>query len=226
MSVAELSKELDFPKNSVFRICKTLSQLGYFDEDINSKKFSLSIKLFEIAKKNPRKSLVEAAKPFMNELRDKTTETIALQILINENQIIALEQSPGKQPFHFWVKTGTIVPYYTSSAGKAITAFSKNLDEITFEHQFEEFTNNTITCPQQFLNELKDTYVKGYATDNAEYYDGVFCLSAPIIDSRNIAIAAVTLTAPNNRMPLSKINKTANLIKEYAQQISTKIQLL
>ena len=63
----------------------------------------------------------------------------------------------------------------------------------------------------------------GYALDMAEEHDGVHCVAAPVLDVRGYPVAALTTTGPSDRLTKDKLKPYGEMIKDYAQQISSRV---
>ena len=61
---------------------------------------------------------------------------------------------------------------------------------------YNKLTENTITDPLILSKELKEIKKNGYAIDNEENEEGIYCVAAPILNSRHIPLAAVSITVP------------------------------
>ena len=81
LTLSELSNQLGFPKNAVFRITQTMLARGYLTRDAQTMAFRLTGQWLRLA--TPRwggMSLPTLARPAMTALRDQTGETIQLGV--------------------------------------------------------------------------------------------------------------------------------------------------
>jgi DNA-binding IclR family transcriptional regulator len=65
-------------------------------------------------------------------------------------------------------------------------------------------TPNTITDRATLLDQLDIIRTTGYAIEIGENEEGSYCIAAPILDRRDVAIAAMSLSAPISRFDESK----------------------
>src|SRR5947208_6004457 len=95
LTLSELSAQLGFPKNAVFRITNTLKARGYLARDERGLQFRLTDKLLQISRPRvEKKGLIEAALPDLRRLRDETRETVQIGRRSGEEGVI-LEQVEG-----------------------------------------------------------------------------------------------------------------------------------
>ncbi|MBI9016244.1 MAG: IclR family transcriptional regulator [Phycisphaerae bacterium] len=224
-TLSELAKAIKSPTNSVFRICNTLLMYGYLNRDEQSKRFTLSRKLFSLAYSSAHEtSLMEKSLDVMRELRDKLHETVVISI-IDKDKGLVLEQIPGLHPFRFVCDPGTSQPMHASASTKAILAFIPELQRniIISSMEMPKLTDKTIIDRDQYRQHIKTVIQQGYAIDLDEGLDGVCCVAAPILDARQIAIAAITVTGPTTRMLPEHLEDIGHTVKEYTFRISQRM---
>ena len=69
------------------------------------------------------------------------------------------------------------------------------------EHGLKSYTQATITDEAAFFEELRRIRTRGYAVDRGEYEANVRCIAAPIRDRSGKVIAAISVSAPDSRVP-------------------------
>jgi len=84
-------------------------------------------------------------------------------------------------------------------------------------------TDNTITDPGQFLQEIERTRAQGFAVDDEEIEIGVRCVAAPIFDHTGRPVAAVSISSPVLRFSLSEVPIYGRKVIETADAISAKL---
>jgi DNA-binding IclR family transcriptional regulator len=219
-SITELSDRLGFPKNSVFRICRSLHEMGYLTQ--TGKTYFLSPKLLALGYAAlGEQNLVEKALDIMRDLRDETNETTLFGTLFG-HEGVTLEQVVSDQSIKFVVDVGHRFALHTAAPGKAILAFlpEKERDHILDQLDFKKYTNRTITSRRSFLALLEDVRKKGWAVDNCERLDGINCVAAPVFNFRNMPIAAVWVTGPDFRLTPADFPKIAKIVRRHALRIS------
>lgn len=225
LGTSEISRQLDLPKNFVFRATSVLHLLGYLERDEGSKLFMLSRKLlsmgYHVLKHT---SLVEVAMPLMRELRNQVQETVTL-CAIEGSQGIVLDHVPSPHAMRLVVETGAHFQLHSSAPGKAMLAFmsDEERDYLISQLSFKKFTDQTLTRKQDFLKALAGVRETGYAIDLGEEMDGIHCLSAPIFDERGLPIASLVTTGPASRFPVELFAERGLLVKGAADMISTKL---
>jgi DNA-binding IclR family transcriptional regulator len=112
---------------------------------------------------------------------------------------------------------------HCTALGRAMAAFRPE-DEIRQWIQMnglKAYTEATITDRAAFVRELRMIRSRGYAVDMGEYEASVRCVAAPIRDRSAEVIAAVSISAPESRMPLQLLDgPMAAQVVEAASRIS------
>jgi IclR family acetate operon transcriptional repressor len=98
-------------------------------------------------------------------------------------------------------QTGELVPLYCTAHGKALLADAteRELRLIFGTGQLEKYTKSTIRSLAALTKECAAIRERGYATDEAEFRDGLRCVAAPIRVSDGSIIASIGISAPSNR---------------------------
>jgi hypothetical protein len=87
------------------------------------------------------------------------------------------------------------------------------------------WTQDTILSTAKLVKQYEEIRVRGYATDESEFLDGVRCIAAPIRDSEGAVIASIGISAPAARFPAGREKEFAEQVTAVAAQISKLIGL-
>ena len=178
--LTELAAELNCPVSSAFRIVMALEELGLVSRDPETKQIRLTRKLLLIGQRAiTETNLVEHALDIMRELRDQVVDTVLIGVR-EGGEVVVLDQAIGTRMFCFVSKLGYRVPAYCSAPGKAMLAFlpEKERDAVLAATKLVRFNERTITGKEELRRELAKVVQQGYAFDNAEQFEGVYCIGA------------------------------------------------
>ena len=221
-SIPELTRIFDIPKNSVFRIMKSLEASGFVSE--NERKYNVTPRLLYLGYSGiNKKGLIESALADMKALRDDVNETVMIGNLLG-NHIVILEQMPAFEHIKFTIDIGTRVAVQASAPGKSIIAFlpederNQLLNHITFTR----YTDNTLPSKNAIQDEIKTVMQDGYSLDRGEEVSGIICVAAPVLDYRNYPVASIWLSGPEKRMKKKGIEKIGKAVSAAAGKVSFK----
>lgn len=226
MTLSEISKRLDAPKNAVFRITQTLQGRGYLLRDKETMVFRLSGLWLKLATpRTPRISLPEAARHAMTALRDSTEETVQLGILSDLHGTI-IDQVEGTQPLRIVVDLGLRFKLYNNAPGKLFLAHmsEKERTRALSKIKLVAHTSRTITSKTELLNECKRIVSQGFSVDHAEGNEGIHCIAAPVHNYQGDVLGAIWLSGPSKRLPKSRFAELGQQVIQAAVQASRVIE--
>ena len=88
---------------------------------------------------------------------------------------------------------------------------------------FKKFTHTTLESPQEVLEEVRTARESGYAVDNEEHEEGIFCMAVPIYDYRGKIIAAISTAGQNKAFIENPDEDSLALMKKTAAEISKRL---
>lgn len=219
-SIAEISAEFDYPKNSVFRVLKTLEYYGYVEE--SQRKYSATARMLYLGYAGMRiKGIVENSIDLMHSLRDEVNETVLIGTLMGNNVVI-IEQLPSFQFIKFTAEIGRRIMLHASAPGKALLTYLPEEEQNSLINQitFTRYNDNTLPSKSAMMKELEKVYEKGFAIDKGEEAKDVHCVGAPIFDYRKYPVAALWIVGPDYRIPEESFDRIGEVVKDHAMKIS------
>jgi len=217
----EIAKSLGIAKSTVHGIISILEDVGAVKKDQTTRKYELSLTLFELGRKAYSQiDLREVARPVIEGLMERVQETVFLGTLTHDNErILVLDVVECSHNMKIISPVGTTLSLF-AAPGKAIMAGMTEgmVQEIIHRKGLPRHTENSITDPGLFMQELKKVRENGYATDYEEYMTGVRAVAAPLSlkDQRLAAIYIVGFkkSLDDNKMDLIKteIIKASDLV--------------
>jgi IclR family acetate operon transcriptional repressor len=110
LSSAEAARKSGITGNLVFRVLKTLVEMGYATQREDNKLYALSNRLLDLSRpKVGDRSLVLCAHEALRSLRDDTGETVQLTIE-SGGKALLMEQFQGSHPLQVCGQIGMRVP--------------------------------------------------------------------------------------------------------------------
>ena len=222
--LTDLARDLNIPKNSVFRIAKTLASYGYLEYDEKSKHYSLGYRLLSLGLALlDEEGMLEKSHDILRDLRNGTNETALLGRILG-NRGIVLEQALSQEPVKFHINIGHRFQLHTGAPGKAMVSFLPDAERSTFlaSLEYPVFNERTISSPAKFEEACEAIRKNGYATDDEEEVEGLRCVAAPVLNHKNYPIAAVWITAPTHRLPKANFPKVAKIVMLHAARLSAR----
>lgn len=222
LGITEISEALGLHKSTAAGLVYTLEQNGYLGQDQATRKYHLGFKLVERAfTLLDQIDLRAIALPHLQGLRDWCDESVNLAIP-DGGQVVYVERLATTRSLGMHAKVGYRAPVHCTALGKAILSGlpETNVAELIAQHGLPAATPHTITDRERFLEEIRHSCALGYALDDEENEVGVRCIAAPIFDHTDQPAAAVSVSAPIHRLPISEVPRYGERVKEAARAIS------
>ena len=223
--ISQLSQDLGLAKSTTFNILTSLKTLGYCYKSEEDGKFHLSLKLYSLGSAAAeRMDLRRVAASILRDLADRTGETINLGT-IQGDEAVYIDCLPSSHPVTVVTWPGQRLPLHSTALGKALLAWrpADEAQTILVGSDLKAFTPATVTSIPQILRELGRVRRDGFAMDNEEDALGMRCIGAPVFDQSGRAVAAISLTAPLQRLPVGDFGRVAEQVIAGARQISRRL---
>ncbi len=221
-TVTQLSTQLRIPKATTYRILSDSRKASVVEYDSQTKLYRLGPRVLEFSRTYSQSTnLVKIARPYVTELRDKSGETVSLNVMLRHERI-CVEEARSLHQLHWSVPPGTRGPLYAGSGGKVILAFidPKKLMAIKAAIDLKPLTPDTPTDWNRLADEFEQIREVGYCLAIGEVGEGVGGLAAPILDENGFSVASINISGPLLRWSPQVARTYIPLIKEYSQAIS------
>jgi DNA-binding IclR family transcriptional regulator len=183
MRVSELARELNMAKSTVHGIASALEELGALVRAPLTKAYRIGPTLLELGRVAfSQIDVKDLARPSMEDLMEKTEESVFLGVL-NGERITILDIVESRKELKITSPRGTAISIFAGATGKVFLASmeEERAIDIIKAKELPSFTKNTITDPDKYKEEIRRVREVGYATDDEEYILGVRAVAAPII---------------------------------------------
>jgi DNA-binding IclR family transcriptional regulator len=148
-----------------------------------------------------------------------TGESVHLSVL-DGIEVVYVHKVDSASPVRAYTQIGGRVPAYCVATGKAQLAFAGDHVLESACAALKRHTDNTITGRGEFLKDMQKVRQRGYATNRAEWREGVWGIAAPIMDMRGFVIAAVGISGPASGFRKSVLSTWADAVMATAADIS------
>lgn len=223
LSLSELSTHLNLPKSTVSRLLSALLDRKFIRESNPPGKYLLGYKFLNLSSAYLQGfDLYREAHPKLEELNKKIDETIIMGVFDQtRHQIIYLDKVDTTKSIKLGTRVGEIAPIHCTALGKALLSSlpDETVAQILESYSFEKFTDQTIVNISVLFEDLSATRKRGYAIDHQEYKPDIICVGAPIKNFTGDPLAAISVSAPADRLDPTRLEIIANLVMESAKDI-------
>lgn len=224
LTLSELARANGMTMGTAHRYLLTLKNLGYVMQDPETKKYRLTPKVLTLGFSVLRgMDLRSRVFPYMIEAARELDTTTQCAILEGA-EIVYIERVRASDVVNLDLTTGSRLPAYCTSMGKAILAFLDEKESLNLigKMNLVPHTPYTITDRETLWKELKLTRQRGYAINNQELTLGLRTLAAPIFKERRRVEAAFGLSFSCHRI---EENNLESVFVERLLDISKKVSI-
>jgi DNA-binding IclR family transcriptional regulator len=165
-SLIQVSKQVDLPKPTVFRLCSTLTKYDFLKYDRGTRQYSLGLKLFELGGVVfSSLSIRKIASPYLEKLRAKVGRSVFIAILKDDEIVYIDKKEDLRNPIRFASHIGTRRPPYFGMLGQLLMAYlsESEVDRLLKKHPLTLVTKKSITDLKVFKKRLKRIREQGSA---------------------------------------------------------------
>jgi IclR family acetate operon transcriptional repressor len=226
MTLAALTKLTKYSKSSILALLRTLADHGYLRVTQPGPRYLPGLALIKLGDQasavNP---LATISRPILVALSLATGLTS--RIAINDDGFpvfISRIDGPGTVRFH--TPLGIRELPHINSAGKAIltTLAESEVDRVCAEAGLVAKTPNTITTIEQLKKNLKLASKNGYAIDDEEDAQGVFCIGSAFFGHHAKCVGAISVTGLKGGLRKRDVEKVGKLVAQHAGMMNTVLQ--
>ena len=223
LPLSEILTRLTIPRQSLIRILNTLCDRGIVDKTGRRGFYRLGMRLLYLGNRlQDNIRLRSVARPFLQELADKTHKTVELSTL-DRDQLVLIEQIEGSEGIRLYTRIGSAYPYFHAVAvGKIYLAHmeAEKRHKVLSTIGLPPVTEHTITDMNQLEKELAGIKEHGYAFEDQELRKGVRRIVAPIYDHRSHLVGCVGVAAIIFSFEMDDRERLGRQVMETANQIS------
>lgn len=225
VGVRELGQAIGLSKSSVHRILQTLRARGFVRWNPDNARYSLGMRAFEVGCGILRSMEAHTiAKPFLEQLVAQLGETAFLGV-IDDAELVYIDKIDGRRSVRMYAEIGARKPLHSTAIGKAILAHldKAEADRILAAKPLTRFTKNTIVDPEALRQELEKVRRQGYAEDNEETEEGLYCVGAPLFNYSGKPVASISVSIPKIGQQGLQKDRVVKAVTQVAQEISAKL---
>jgi IclR family KDG regulon transcriptional repressor len=220
VGVSDLGRQLEINKSTVHRLLDTLVRHGYAQQDEDSGRYGLSVKLWEMGiGVVSGLTLSKIARPLLEEAALESGETTMLGVL-QGREVLIIDKVDSQHPLQIFSPLGTRLPVCNSAFGRVLLAFQPEpfIDEAVAA--FAPRTPFGIQTAEQLRDDLARIREEGASQSRDEWQIGIAGAAAVIRDARGGVAGAFCITGPTARLTEKRVRTMRGHCVAASQAIS------
>jgi IclR family acetate operon transcriptional repressor len=221
LTITEIARQTGLHVSTAHRIVRALCAEQFMDQDPRTERYLLGPSLAILGRRALDSSGLGVAQPILERLAEATGESVSLGVRRGDELVVVLSAS-SHQRLRFDHEPGSAIQLHASAMGKALLAFGDAAPRTAVAElpELVRFTGATITGRPALVADLEEAHRKGFAVNREERYDGVCGVAAPVLDRRDVAIAAVGLQGPTIRLTPKRLAELAIEVRAAAGDVA------
>ncbi len=199
LSLAELASVLNVPKSSLFRITKTLSEMGFLRYDEASKRYSVGTRVLSLGFSVLQgMELRELARPYLERLSREFEKTVNLGIL-DKHEIVYVERVrvPGYRDFNIGI--GSRIPIWNTAVGRALLAYLEPRQLQLIIEKLKELPEFQAAGGEGWLTAgLRQVRLDGFAINDRDLHKKwIRAIAVPVFSMEGVACSINIVVEPD-----------------------------
>lgn len=207
LPLTTIAATLGVPKGSAFRLVSTLEQLGFLQQDPESKRYRLGVKVLTLGQ-SCLSGMVwpDVALPHLEELAKATRESASMAIL-DDLEVVYVARASIRRVMSSNLFVGSRLPAYCTSLGKVLLAHLEQdeLREFLNVVDFQPYTPFTVASADDLQDSLATIRRQGYAISDRELDLTLRSIAAPVRDATGAVVAAINVSTFASRVPTEEL---------------------
>lgn len=225
MTLSEIAKTAGGSKSAVLATLRTLVDFGYLRIVETGPRYlsgMMLIRLGDLAAAHD--PLIAVARPILMQLSEVSGLTI--RVARNDGGFpIFLDRVDGPGFVRFHTPLGVRELPHVSAAGKAILAqlSDDQIKAVAKECRLVARTKKSITTLAVLKQEIEKIRLDGFATDDEEDAQGIFCAGAAFFDHYGKCLGAISATGVKTDLSEEQVVKLGKLVIRYADKLTKEL---
>lgn len=222
--VTELASSLNMTKARIHRHLTALRDNDYVAQNPRSNRYSVGWKLYLLGQQLVNHyDVVSLAKPVMQALRDKVSQTVVISTFTSTGMVV-LDFQSGSTELEIVMRAGTRFSFNSVAQGKVAMAFGPNdLLERVIKEGLKAKTRHTIVEPERLRAEIDLVRRRGWADAPEEVFTGINALAAPLFHADGSLFGTLVLTGSIHYLPTTPEEKMVQALLDASVEISSLI---
>jgi len=197
LGVNAISRELNVPPSSCFRILKQLAEEGYAEFDRSTKCYSLGSAAVMLARKalDPANTFA-VIQPSLARFVAEAQTSIGFWRRIDRKRIVLAGFLESSHPMRIHMSVGQRLPLFIGAVGRAF-ASELGLSDADIEHEFSQLRWQVPPDIEAYGQQVREYRRLGYAIDTGNFAPGVTTVATVLRDAMgevNYGLSAIRIS--------------------------------
>jgi DNA-binding IclR family transcriptional regulator len=226
LGLTQIANLLQLNKATAYRLLATLEERGYVERAVESRKYRLGVRAFELGFYfQSQLEVRKLALPSLRSLVDQTSEAAFLCIREGDEAVCIERVEAEHQINIFSLRVGGRQPLHCGAAPRALLCGldDEQITAYAARSGLPASTPDTIATLESLLQDVKQTRARGFVVSMNDVVTGIAAVGAPVYDYGGKVAASISLSGLSIRYDPVRINALAEMVIAAAKQISRQL---
>ena len=200
LRLAEISASLHLPKGTAHGILRTLTEVGFVEQDRDTGRYRLGEGLSDLRSHGLDGNELRAlSMNWADPLAARSGAAVRVGALVGLDVLVVhyvFRPDPSDQR----ADVGSLLPIHATALGKVLLAHSPGTQRLLPAGPLTAYTGRTITDPVRLTAELTAVRARGHALEFGEHLPDQAGLAAPILSPGGLVVGAVGIHGDLDRI--------------------------
>ena len=225
---AELSRRLDLPRASVFRLLHTLEHTGFVERVNDGSSYKLGLGVLRLGFEFlAGMELTEHGRPIIEALRESSGFSAHL-VVRDGREAVFIAKAAGVNAMFHSIQVGARLPAHATVLGRILLGGldMAALSDIYPDGKLHAHTPQTPTTLSQLKALVDRDFEQGWGMSQGGFETGISTIAAPVFSDRGEVIAAISITVPAQTVEPAKVELLAQETRRAAALLTQRISHL
>ena len=222
---AELSRRMDLPRASVFRLLQTLELMGFVERVGDSANYKLGIAVLRLGFEFlASMDLTEHGRPVLDDLCNATGLSAHL-VVRDAREVVFVAKAAGRATLFNSIQVGARLPAHATVLGRVLLAnlTMGDLKTLYAGKTLRAFTPQTPTTLPALKAMIAEDAARGYGISQGGFENGISTIAAPVMDGRHAVTAAISVTVPEAQVDAASLDALVAQVRAAAAKLTHRI---
>ncbi len=222
LSAADLSRRLNVPRSTVFRLLATLEATGYVERADGGREYRLGLAVLRLGFDYLASlELTELGGPLLNRLRDEIEYPCNL-VVRDGRSVVYVAKAAASRPFASNVNVGARLPAHATVLGHVLLEdlTLEQLRQLYPEPQLRAYSDSTPSTVEALFEMAHEARERGYVLHEGFFEASISTIAAPVRDRTGKVAAALGATIPAARLTQEELDRMVEKVRETAGELS------
>lgn len=222
---ADISRRLELPRASVFRMLQTLEQGGFVERVGDGAYYKLGLAVLRLGFEFlASMELTEHGRPVIEALRDASGYS-AHVVVRDGRDAVFIAKVAGRSALFHSIQVGARLPAHATVLGRLLLS-DLDLDglrQLYPEPELPSYTPKTPSTVEELKKLIDADRAKGYGVSQGGFETGISTIAAPVFNDRGEVAAAVSITVPSQHVQPPELDVLIQQVREAAERLTDRI---